>query len=439
MRGHGAVNSRFAMEVLVDMLARDIGIDPIAFRLKNLLPPMTKTVNEFRITSNGTREGLETVRKASDWDNLHGKLPYGEGIGVACGFYISGSALPIHWTKTPQSTVHLKIDSDGGITVHSLAAEIGQGSDTMLAQCVAEPLGVSLDRIRIFTSDSDTAPIDLGSYSSRVTFMAGNAALKAAEEIRKDLVAAAAVLTGYPAEGFVLADEKLVYAPKPEIAVTFMDALQEAIRDRGALIARGCYASAPPMGGKHKGAAAGLSPSYTFQAYVARVSVDPETGFVSVKKMWAAHDCGRALNPLAVVGQIQGCVHMGLGQALTEDFRYNRGNILDANLLDYRTLTPKQMPPVEVFMIETNDPEGPFGAKEAGEGPILPVAPAIANAIHDAVGVRLKELPMTPDRILSAILDTKQGRDANPDTTSRRSAGKSSPRPMTKVRAGFQP
>jgi 4-hydroxybenzoyl-CoA reductase alpha subunit len=410
MRGHGAVNSRFAMEVLMDVLAGDAGMDPLEFRLKNLLPPMTKTINEFRITSNGTREALETVRRASEWDALHGKLPYGEGLGVACGFYISGSALPIHWTKTPQSTVHIKIDSDGGITVHSLAAEIGQGSDTMLAQCVAEPLGVGLDRIRIFSSDSDTAPIDLGSYSSRVTFMAGNAARRAGEEIRKELLLAASTLTGYPAEEFILKDGKAIYAPNPDINVSFMDALQEAIKGKGALIARGCYASAPPMGGKFKGAAAGLSPSYTFQAYVARVSVDPESGFVRVRKIWAAHDCGRALNPTAVIGQIQGCVHMGLGQALTEDFRYHRGNILDPNLLDYRTLTPKQMPPVEVFVIETNDPEGPFGAKEAGEGPILPVAPAVANAIHDAVGVRLMELPMTPDRILSAILSGKDGK-----------------------------
>jgi len=437
MRGHGAVNSRFAMEVVMDILAEDAGLDPIDFRLKNLLPPMTKTINEFRITSNGTRECLEAVRTASGWDSDHGKLPYGEGLGVACGFYISGSALPIHWTKTPQSTVHLKIDSDGGISVHSLAAEIGQGSDTMLAQCVAEPLGVPLSRIRIFSSDSDTAPIDLGSYSSRVTFMAGNAARRAAEQIRAELIAAASSLTGYQPEGFVLRDEKLIYAPNPEISVSYMDALQEAIKGKGALIARGCYAAAPPMGGKFKGAAAGLSPTYTFQAYVARVSVDPESGFVRVAKIWAAHDCGRALNPIAVKGQIQGCVHMGLGQALTEDFRYNRGNILDANLLDYRTLTPKQMPPVEVFIIETNDPEGPFGAKEAGEGPILPVAPAVANAIYDAVGIRLKELPMTPDRVLGAILkkgdgDRQKGR--KPEEASRR-AGARSPSRLVKARS----
>ncbi len=434
MRGHGAVNSRCAMEVLVDILAGKVGMDPIDFRLANLLPPMTKTVNEFRITSNGTRECLEKVRKASDWDRQHGKLPYGEGIGVACGFYISGSALPIWWNKTPQSTVHLKVDADGGITVHSMAAEIGQGSDTMLAQCVAEPLGVSLSRIRVYCADSDMAPVDLGSYSSRVTFMAGNAARRAAEQVRTELLEAASRLSGYPAEGFVLRDDKAIYGPNPEITVPFMDALAEAIHGKGALVARGCYAAAPPMGGKHKGAAAGLSPSYTFQAYVARVAVDPESGFVTLRHVWAAHDCGRALNPTAVIGQIVGCVHMGLGQALTEDFRYNRGNVLDSNLLDYRTLTPRQMPPVDVFMVETQDPEGPFGAKEAGEGPILPVAPAVANAIFDAVGVRLLELPMTPDRVLDAI--TKAGGPAPSAGAQKKPARRAAaPRRLVKARS----
>jgi 4-hydroxybenzoyl-CoA reductase alpha subunit len=403
MRGHGAVNSRFAMEVLIDQLAEDARIDPIELRLKNLLPPFTKTLNEFRITSNGTQECLERVQAACDWSRTFRRLPLGEGIGIACGFYISGSALPIHWTSLPQSTVHLKIDADGGITVHSLAAEIGQGSDTMLAQCVAEPLGVKLDRIRIYARDSDTAPIDLGSYSSRVTFMAGNAARKAAEEIRGELVQAASRLTGYPPEGFILRDERVIYAPNPEIEVTYMKALEEALAKKGALIARGAYTAAPPMGGKHKGAAAGLSPSYSFQAYAARVKTDLETGEVRVVKVWAAHDCGRALNPLAVTGQIEGCIHMGLGQVLVESMDYNRGNLENPNLLDYRTLSPKQMPQVEVILVETNDPEGPFGAKEAGEGPLLPILPAVANAIYDAIGVRFYQLPITPDRVVKAM------------------------------------
>ena len=405
MRGHGAANSRYAFEVVMDLLAEEANTDPCDFRLQNLLPANTETVNGFRITSNGTRECIDRARQRSGWDKKHGKLPYGEGVGVACGFYISGSAHRIYFNELPQSTVHLKIDMDGGITVHCMAAEIGQGSDTMLAQCVAEPLGVNLDRIRIFSADSDTDPIDLGSYSSRVTFMAGNAAIQAADKIREKLTNAAAKLTGQPAQGFILKDEKVVYAPDPKISVTFDEALTEALAKNGALMAKGIYQSPPPIGaqGKFKGWRAGLSPTYSFQAYVAQVSVDPDTCEIRVNKVWAAHDCGKALNPLAVEGQIEGCIHMGLGQVLCEEMPYLKGAIQGPNFLDYRTLTPMQMPEVDVIIVESNDPEGPFGAKEAGEGPLLPILPAVANAIYDAVGVRMYSLPITPDKLWKAV------------------------------------
>ena len=405
MRGHGAANSRYAFEVVMDLLAEEANTDPCDFRLQNLLPANTETVNGFRITSNGTRECIDRARQRSGWDKKHGKLSYGEGIGVACGFYISGSAHRIYFNELPQSTVHLKIDMDGGITVHCMAAEIGQGSDTMLAQCVAEPLGVNLDRIRIFSADSDTDPIDLGSYSSRVTFMAGNAAIQAADKIREKLANAAAKITGQPAQGFILKDEKVVYAPDPKISVTFDEALTEALAKNGALLAKGIYQSPPPIGaqGKFKGWRAGLSPTYSFQAYVAQVSVDPDTCEIRVNKVWAAHDCGKALNPLAVEGQIEGCIHMGLGQVLCEEMPYLKGAIQGPNFLDYRTVTPMQMPEVDVIIVESNDPEGPFGAKEAGEGPLLPILPAVANAIYDAVGVRMYSLPITPDKLWKAV------------------------------------
>ena len=405
MRGHGAVNSRFALETLLDELCEAAKLDPCEVRLNNLLPSNCTTVNGFRITSNGTRECIERSRKASEWDKKFRRLPFGRGIGVACGFYISGSAHRIHFNDLPQSTVHIKIDMDGGITVHCMAAEIGQGSDTMLAQCVAEPLGVKLDRLRIFSSDSDADPIDLGSYSSRVTFMAGNAAREAALKIREKLVNAAQAITGYAAEGFVLENEEIIYARDPRVRVTFMQALEKALANNGALIAKGKYMGPPPVGGKFKGARAGLSPSYSFQCYIAEVSVDTETFEPRVEKVWAAHDCGKALNPLAVQGQIEGCIHMGLGQALMEEMVYNRGNVLSANFLDYRTLTPMQMPEVDVIIVESDDPEGPWGAKEAGEGPLLPILPAVANAIYDAVGVRLRSLPMTADKIWKAMQD----------------------------------
>jgi 4-hydroxybenzoyl-CoA reductase alpha subunit len=408
MRGHGSVNPRYCTETLVDMAAVELGIDPCELRMRNFLEPNTLTpFHKFRITSNGIREGLAEAMKRSDWSSKWGKLPYGHGIGVGCAWYISGSALPIHWNKLPQSTVHLKIDLDGGIAVHSLAADIGQGSDTVLAQCVSEVLGVDMDRIHVKSTTTDTAPIDLGSYSSRVTFMAGNAARAAAEEIRHKLADAAARLTGQRGEYFDFVNEELVCRSKPDVRVGFMEALHEAQADVGALIASGSYQS-PPLGSTFKGSNAGLSPSYSFSAFICELKVDPETGFVQPLKVWAAHDCGKALNPLSVEGQIEGSVHMGLGQALTEQLRYRNGQLLNANFLDYKIPTPFDTPEIEVIIVESHDPEGPFGAKECGEGALAPVIPAIGNAIYDAVGVRMFEVPMTPDRILKAIEKKKR-------------------------------
>ncbi|MFQ5506052.1 MAG: xanthine dehydrogenase family protein molybdopterin-binding subunit [Planctomycetota bacterium] len=403
MRGHGAVNTRFALEVLMDEAACDLGLDPARFRIDNALPAYTRTINEFRITTNGVVECIERAAQASGWAEKHKKLPFGRGVGIACGFYISGSALPIHWDGIPQSTVHLKIDLDGGVTIHSMAAEIGQGSDTMLAQIVADVLGLPIHFCRVRSEDSDTAPIDLGSYSSRVTFMAGNAARRAAEEMRALVIDGASALTGHAPELFILKDAECIHVSMPEVSVPYLEALRAAMKDRGSLQTTGCYSHAPPMGGKYKGAAAGLSPTYSFQAYIVEVEVDLRTGKPGVKEVWAAHDCGKALNPLAVEAQIEGCVHMGIGQVLSEDFVFHKGHVLNPNLLDYRTLSPTETPEIHPILVETDDPEGPYGAKECGEGPLLPALPAVANAIHDAVGLRFYELPITADRIWRAL------------------------------------
>jgi 4-hydroxybenzoyl-CoA reductase subunit alpha len=404
MRGHGAVNARYALETALDEMAEKLSLDPFDLRAQNALPANTTTLNHLRITSTGFLECLERARERSGWNDKFRKMPYGKGIGLGCGFYISGSALPIHRTRTPQSTVHIKIDVDGGVTIHSLAADIGQGSDTMLAQCVAEAMGVNMNRCRVFAKDTDTAPIDLGSYSSRVTFMAGNAALRAGEAIFRKLQRACASLTGKSAEGFVKsADEAYTHLDDPGVVVPFMDALREALADNGALIAKGAY-RAPKLGGAFKGSGAGLSPSYSYQAFVAEVDVDAETGFVRVEKIWAAHDCGKALNRLAVEGQLEGSVHMGMGQALTEQMLYlNNGQLRNPSFLDYKIPSPVDTPEIEAIVVESNDPEGPLGAKECGEGALAPIIPAIGNAIYDAIGVRLHEVPMTPERVLKAI------------------------------------
>ena len=405
MRGHGAVNSRCAVEVGIDDLCDQLQVDPITFRLANLLPPHSATITGFRVTSIGMRDCLERVREACDWEQRFRRLPLGHGLGIGCGFFISGSGLPIHWdpNKFPHATVHLKIDMDGGVTVHTGAAEIGQGSDTVIAQSVAEVLGLPLDMIRIRSRETDTAPVDLGSYSSRVTFMNANAAISAAMKMREELLSAAAEIIGVEQKRLVIGDRRIYDRHDPAAGVSYLEALHKAQEERGALVSSGAYRT-PPMGKAHKGAAAGLAPAYSFSAYAAEVKVDVETGATQVLKVWAAHDCGRALNPLAVEGQIIGSCHMGLGQVLSEEMRYGRsGSLVNPNLLEYKIPTVHEMPEVVPIIVESNDPEGPFGAKEAGEGPLLPVLPAVVNAIYDAVGIRVDELPVTPDRLYRKI------------------------------------
>ncbi len=402
MRGHGSVNSRHCAELLFDDLCVQAGRDPIEARLANLLPEYTTLQNGFRITSNGLRRAIETVAAKSRWAEKRGRLPEGRGIGIGCGFYISGSALPIHKSRLPHSTVHLKLDLDGGVTVHTGAADIGQGSDTMAAQVVAEVLGLGMDRIRVVAVDTDMSPVDLGSYSSRVTFMNGLAAKRAAESMRDLLIQAASRVSGHAAEHYEARGGYFVHRHWPQASVRFEDALEEATAGRGALATSGSYSS-PPMGAEYKGAGAGLSPTYSFTAYIAEVEVDSETGFIRVTDVWAAHDCGRALNPLAVEGQIEGSIHMGLGQVLSEEMDYHGGALLNGNLLDYKIPVASQMPRLDVSLIESLDPEGPFGAKECGEGGLAPILPAVTNALFDAVGVRVYTLPLRPDVVLAAI------------------------------------
>ncbi|MGB0284289.1 MAG: xanthine dehydrogenase family protein molybdopterin-binding subunit [Candidatus Poseidoniaceae archaeon] len=405
MRGHGAVNTRCAVEVGLDDIAEQLAVDPIDLRLANLLPPHSRTISGFRITSNGMREALRRVKEESGWDEKFRKMPLGKGIGIGCGFFISGSGLPIHWdpNRFPHATVHIQVDMDGGVTVHTGAADIGQGSTTAVAQVVSEVLALPLDMIHVRSHESDTSPVDLGSYSSRVTFMNCNAAIRAAMEIREQLLNAAWDMLGYHPTTLVMVDRRIVYKHDPSIGVSYLQALHKAQEDKGALIARGAYRS-PPMGGVHKGAAAGLAPAYSFSAYVAEVDVDVETGLIKCTRVWAAHDCGKALNPLAVEGQIIGSCHMGLGQVLSERMVYGRtGHLQNANLLQYQIPSVHEMPHVTPIIVESSDPEGPFGAKEAGEGPLLPILPAVCNAVYDAVGVRPSSLPLTPDVVWSDI------------------------------------
>jgi len=457
MRGHGTVNVRFAFESQLDELATKIGMDPAGVRRRNLLQPPCITVNGLRVQSYGLPECIAQVVQRSAWNERKGKLPKGRGLGIACSHYVSGAANSIIRSDMPHSTVNIKIDRDGGVVVYTGASEIGQGSDTMTAQVAAEALGCSLSRVRVVAADTDLTPIDIGSYSSRVTFMAGNATLRAAEEVKKLIAAAAAKKMGCAAEDLIFREDCIVARNAavssdsqsadmsarpaqsdasvsgrvegqilrgslqqkrkdegPKDAMTFEEAVVAAIDFHGALTGTGSYAPPPEArGGKHKGAGVGPSPAYSYSAQVAEVSVDEDTGEVTVHRVWAAHDCGRALNPVSVEGQIIGSVWMGMGQALTEEMIWKDGMLMNPGLLEYRSPSSIESPEVVPIIVESIDPEGPFGAKECSEGSLAATIPAIANAIYDAVGVRLHEAPFTPERVLAALRGKKNAKALN--------------------------
>jgi 4-hydroxybenzoyl-CoA reductase subunit alpha len=453
MRGHGTVNVRFAFESQLDELASAIGMDPAEIRRRNLLQSPCITVNGLRVQSYGLPECIEKTVERSGWKERKGKLAKGRGLGIACSHYVSGAANSIIRSDMPHSTVNIKIDRDGGVVVYTGASEIGQGSDTMTAQVAAETLGCSLSRVRVVAADTDLTPIDIGSYSSRVTFMAGNATLRAAAEVKKLIAAAAAKKMSCDPGDVVIRDDRVsrearvdtdtVVRPAqegsatsvsgrvegqilrgslqqkrkeegPKDSMTFEEAVVAAIDFHGALTGTGSYAPpAEARGGKHKGAGVGPSPAYSYSAQVAEVSVDEETGEVTVHKVWAAHDCGRALNPVSVEGQIIGSVWMGMGQALTEEMVWKDGMLMNPGLLEYRSPSSVESPEVEPIIVESVDPEGPFGAKECSEGSLAATIPAIANAIYDAVGVRLHESPFTPERVLAALRAKQKAKTLN--------------------------
>ena len=409
-RGHGTPQPRFAFEVHLDKAAERLGIDPAELRLRNLAAPGTTTANWMQLGSIGLGRCIEAVVEGSGWKERRGKLPRGRGLGLACGAYLCGAGLPIYWNHMPQSGVQLKLDRSGSVAVFCGETEIGQGSDSVVAAVVAEVLGVDLKDIRLCVGDTDLTPVDLGSYSSRVTLMAGNAALEAAERARDLVARAAGEKWGVPAERLVFADGRVFDAERPDEGLAFREAVIAAEARFGTLGTVGSYIP-PRAPGRYKGAGVGPSPTYSYSACVMEVEVDEETGIYRPLHVWIAHDIGKALNPVLVLGQIEGSVYMGLGEAMMEEQAFRRlpprrSSALvhkHPSVLEYKSPSFLEMPPVTSYLVEDPDPEGPYGAKEVGQGPLLPVPPALANAIHDAVGVRVDQVPIHPHMVLAAL------------------------------------
>ena len=419
-RGHGTPQPRFALEVQLDKIAEQLKLDPADIRRNHLVEPNSITANYLRIGSMGLGKCIDKVVKGSEWKNKFSKwdqnnrtLPYGKGIGIACSSYICGAGLPIYWNNMPQSGVQLRLDRQGGVCVMCGSTDIGQGSDSILAYIVAEVLGIDPFDIRVITADTDLTPVDLGSYSSRVTLMTGNAAIQAAERARELLVMAVAEKLGVPIENLSLAERRVFDVENPEVGVSFAEAVVLAESKFGTIGTVGSY-SPPRSPGKYKGSGVGPSPAYSYSAAVAEVDVDPDTGIVVVERVWIAHDIGKSINPMLVMGQVEGSVYMGLGEVLMEEMTYRANrNVVHKfpSMLEYKSPTTLEMCDVKTYLIEDPDPNGPYGAKEVGQGPLLPVPPAVANAVYDAVGVRIDEVPITPEKVLRALREKSRGRD----------------------------
>jgi 4-hydroxybenzoyl-CoA reductase subunit alpha len=401
-RGHGSVQPRFAFEVALDMAAEKLGLDPIEVRRRNFIGENVKTINGQLITSNGFLRCLDLVAQASGWNERKGKLPYGRGLGVAGSMYISGTAYPVYPNEMPQAGIQVKLDRSGKVTIFSGASDIGQGSNSIPAYLIAEEIGCDPRDCLVVASDTDLTPVDLGAYSSRITFMLGIACVEAGRKLWAQISAAAAEKWGVEASR-VEGGLGTIFVPETQLSMSFKEAVRLAEAKFGTLGSTGSYRT-EKLGGDYRGGTIGASPAYSFTAHVVEVEVDPETGIWTVQRVWAAHDCGKALNPTLVEGQIEGSVYMGFAEAAMEEMTYLPSGLhRGPSLLDYRIPTSLDTPELTAMIVESGDPKGPYGAKEAGEGPLHPVIPAISNAIHDAVGIRLTELPFHPGKVLQLI------------------------------------
>ena len=399
-RGFGNLQMRFALESIVDMVAEEIGMDPVEVRLLNIIEAGEITLDKKRVRSCGLSNCIQEVVRASNWNEKRKKSGSLHGIGLACYDYVSGFRV---FFPHDSSSANIKINDDGSVILFTGASDIGQGSDTVLCQIVAEVLGIDIGLVKIFSADTEMTPLDLGSYASRVTFIAGNAVKLAALEARQQLARIVAEELGGRADDIQFECGRVFVKGSPEKGYPFQEAVKMALNKKGLIImGRGSY-DPPSEFVNFKTGEGNVSPSYSYGAQVVEVEVNPDTGFVKVIRATTASDCGFAINPLSIKGQAEGAIVCGQGMSLLERPFLDNGKVLNPSFLDYCIPTSMEMPEINSILVETIDPEGPFGAKGVSEGYQVPTAPAIANAIYHATGIRIKEIPVNPEEILCVL------------------------------------
>jgi CO/xanthine dehydrogenase Mo-binding subunit len=401
MRGYGNPQATFAIESTMDMLAGAAGIDPIEFRRINANRPGDVSTQGLRITTCGLEECMAAVKDKLQWDRPRER---GEGVGIASLIHVGGGARVY---KSDGCGTMIKMDDFGKVDVFTGATDMGQGSDTVIAQIVAEELGIRIEDIHVIHSDTDICPWDVGAHASRTTFVAGNSALGAGRKIKARILELAAKQLEAPMEMLELRDGMVRHRNNPEKSLEIGKLLRKAHFSHGGQMLMAEYFYDPANENMGRDFRGNMSMTYTFGAHGVRVKVDEETGKVRILDYVAAHDVGKAINPMLLEGQVYGGVMMGIGYALSEQVILEKGENMNPNFRDYKILTAKDVPPIQAPVLETYDKDGPFGAKGIGEPGCVPTAPAIANAIYNAVGVRIKDLPVTPERVLAAIREKK--------------------------------
>ena len=399
MRGFGAPQATFCAETQIDLIAAEIGIDPIEIRRKNAMVPGYEVPGQATIQSCGLTQCLD---KVEDWIKSRGELPPNQGIGVAAYGFMSGGIF--NWFDTPYSfsSAVVQISIDGKVDLYIGSQDMGQGSNTTMAMICAEELGVKVEDIQLHMGDTKNCPVDLGAWGSRETLMQGNAVKNAAADAKRQIIEfAAAKLSPNIVYDLDIKDQWVHLIARPERGLSYFDVIKEAIRakDGQPLIARGHYTP------HRKGM---ISPAYSFGVQAVEAEVDPDTGKITLKNCVTAHDCGQVINPIGVEGQLEGAMAMAAGYGFTEDLPMDDGKILNPNLVDYKVLRSTEMPETKVIEVETYEPEGPFGAKEAGEGLTNPTAGALGNAVYHAVGISIKNLPISPEKVLDALREKNE-------------------------------
>ena len=403
-RGYGNPQATFAIESSIEQLAQAAGIDPYEFRRINANEPCELTPQKFKITSCGMIECMEEVKKRLGWGGKrHEKA--GRGFGMASLIHVGGGARVY---KSDGCGTIIKVDDFGKVDVFTGSSDMGQGSDTVIAQIVSEVLGMPIEDINVVNNDTDVCPWDVGAHASRTTFVGGNSALGAAKKVREQIIQLGAATLNLDPSELTIRDGAVYSEKDEEKHVSLEKLLRNVHYSAGGKMIMAEYFYDPPNDMFDREMKGNLSCTYAYGTHGVEVEVDRETGQVNIINYVAAHDVGKAINPMLLEGQIQGAGVMGMGFALSEYMIYENGTLMNPGFRDYKILTVQDIPPMQAVIVETDELEGPFGAKGVGEPGLVPSAPAIANAVYDAVGVRITDLPITAEKVLKALREKEQ-------------------------------